>query len=345
MKKSLFIGLIVLIGTVAFISLTPRTGEPERGDGGKLHIVTTFAPLFIFTANIVGDTAQIENLLPSGVGPHDYSFTPADVVKIANADVVIKQGRGLDDWVDEVIRAVGRENLTIIVASEGIEPHTGTSAFDPSGGSVEMTTNSPGVAVSSRQRSTRPPALGSQAVDFLVQSDLVRPDSDDPHLWLDPFLAMQEVERIRDGLMIADPQHRDIYAREAERYLLDLLALDREIRAVLADLPKHDFVAFHPAFRYFAYEYGLREVGVIEEVPGEEPSPQELVRLVEDVRRARVEVIFSEPQFSPKIVELLARDYGLRIAELDPLETGEFRRDYYEEIIRKNVATLVRAFQ
>lgn len=307
----------VIGAVVALMFFYSRGGKVSEEDiRGRLRIVTTFTPLYIFTKNIVGDAASVENLLSEGVGPHDYSFTPADVRKIANADVMIKQGRGLDDWVDEVIRAAGRNDLVVIVASEGLEPHRGLDDW------VDE-------------------VIWIQAPEL----SLVRPTPDDPHLWLDPFLAAQEVERIRDGLMALDPANRDTYALLAERYILKLLGLDREIRAALADIPRRDFVAFHPAFRYFAYEYGLREVGVIEEVPGEKPSPQELTRLVDVARRADVRVVFSEPQFSPKIVELLARDYGLRIAELDPLETGEFRLDYYEEIMRKNLAILIAAFK
>lgn len=305
MKMRFFIiGIVILVVLGALWWFTiPQEDETEDD---RLQVVTTFAPLYIFAANVARDAAHVENLLPSGVGPHDYSFSPRDVAKIADADVVIKQGRGIDDWVDEVIRAAGKTDIKVIVASDGIEAHTGT----------------PDIA-----------------------SSLVRPDVDDPHSWLDPFLVAQEVENIRDGLMAEDPGSSEIYARNAEEYILKLLELDSEIHTAFRDLLERNFVSFHPAFRYFAYEYGLREVGVIEEIPGREPTPQELARLIEDVRRAGVKVIFSEPQFSPKIVELLHRDYNLEIAELDPLETGEFRVDYYEKVIRKNIATLVSAFQ
>lgn len=315
-RSVVFIFVVVVLIVFGVIFIVDDT-KPEVGDDDRLHIVTTFTPLYIFTKNVVQDTALVENLLPSGVGPHDYSFTPSDLVKIARADVVVKQGRGLDDWVDGAIEAAGRNDIRVIVASEGIEPHTGPAAVDISTGAILSTPD-----------------------DYFL-----KPVPEDPHLWIDPFLAMREVERIRDGLMMIDGENSLNYAKNAEEYMLRLLALDAEVRQALDILPKRDFVTFHPAFRYFAYEYGLREVAVIEEVPGGEPSPTDLVKLVDDVKSIGVNVIFSEPQFSPKIVQTLAQDYGLRVAELDPMETGELDVGYYELVTRKNVNAIVDSFK
>lgn len=314
MRSASLVLIIIALGLAGFFVFRGAR-ELGRPPSLKLHIVTTFIPMYIFTKNITRDLAEVENLLPRGVGPHDYAFTPSDVTKVARADLIVKHGRGIDDWVGEVIRAAGRNDLTVIVASEGIEPHTGPPGFSPEDGSVVPAAPAP----------------------------LVKPDPEDPHIWIDPFLAVAEVERIRDGLMARDPAQAGEYARNAETYLLRLLTLDGEIREAFRALPRRDFVAFHPAFRYFAYEYELREVAAIEEIPGEAPSPAALARIADEVERTGVNVIFSEPQFLPQIVETLARDYGLRVAELDPLETGETRPDYYEEVMRLNVQAIVNA--
>lgn len=311
----ILIVVVVLVGGLSFG--LHKQEQPLVRDPNKLQVVTTFAPLYIFTKNIVGDHAEVHNLLSRGVGPHDYSFTPSDVKTIAEADVLIKQGRHLDEWVDEVVAAAGSIDLAVIIAGEDIEPHTGSISLDINEGQISAAPEVP----------------------------LVRPDPEDSHLWIDPFLAIKEVENIRDGLMRADPARATEYALGAEEYLLRLLALDQEVRSALNDLPKRDFVSFHPAFRYFAYEYGLREVAVIEKTPGEEPTPQGLIRIIEQVQESEAKVIFIEPQFSPKIAKILAQDYGLRLAELDPLETGELREDYYEEVTRKNVQTIIESFQ
>ncbi|MBI4280836.1 zinc ABC transporter substrate-binding protein [Candidatus Uhrbacteria bacterium] len=319
MRLKVFFGIlltVLLLGAGILFSFYGRQESPAS-DQGKLKVLTTFLPLYVFTKNVAGDIARVENLLPQGVGPHDYAFSPSDVIKVAEAEVVVKQGRGFDDWIDKVISASGKKDIRVIVAGDGIEAHTGVPRYDPLSGPVS------------------PPA----------NLTLVRPDPNDPHLWLDPFLAVREVERIRDGLMEADPEHANEYARNAEAFLLRLIDLDTEIRWQLRDLSRREFVAFHSAFRYFAYEYELREAAVIEEIPGREPSPAELARIVEQIQRTGVRVIFSEPQFSPKIVETLIGDYGLRLVEIDTLETGELRPDYYEEVMRENVRKIADALK
>lgn len=306
--------LLILLGIGGFFVFR---GAREIRPTEKLQVVTTFLPMYVFAKNVAGDLADVENLLPRGAAPHDYAFEPSDILKVAKADVVIKNGRGIDDWLDAAVSAAGRADLRVITASDGIEPHTGSAGFSP-------------------QADFEAPA---------PKLPLQKPDPKDSHVWLDPFLAIKEVENIRNSLMAADPANANGYARNAEEYLLKLLALDTEIRQDLAKLSKREFVAFHSAFRYFAYEYELREVAVIEEFPGKDPTPAELAKLAKDIEKYNVKVIFSEPQFSPKIVETLARDYGLRIAQLDPFETGDLDVRYYEEVMRKNVQTIVEALE
>lgn len=316
MRKGAIILIVSVLALLGLFLMSSERSPKVPRDTKRLSVVTTFVPLYVFTKNVAGSAASVENLLPGGVGPHEYAPTPSDVARLGKADVIIKQG-GIDDWVDILIMATTGKDRRIIVAGSGIAPHTGP----------------PGIT------------LNGQTVVSSPTLPLVKPTSDDPHVWLDPFLAVREVERIRDGLMAADPTRREVYARNAEVYMLQLLELDHEIRGALGPLTEREFVTFHPAFRYFAYEYELVEVAAIEEVPGEEPSPAQLVRLADEVKKRGVRVIFSEPQFSPRIVETLARDYGLRIATLDPLETGELRADYYEEVMRKNAQAIVEALR
>jgi ABC-type Zn uptake system ZnuABC Zn-binding protein ZnuA len=87
----------------------------------KLKILTTIAPLYSFTVNITGNLAQVDNLLPSGAGPHEYAFSPADIKKIMESDILIKNGINLESWLDNVIESSGKEKLTIVDTSSGTE--------------------------------------------------------------------------------------------------------------------------------------------------------------------------------------------------------------------------------
>lgn len=167
-------------------------------------------------------------------------------------------------------------------------------------------------------------------------------DPPDPHVWVDPLRAVRMVENIADGLSYNDPAHAASYRARAAASAEHLRFLDAEFRSQLAPLSEKRFIAFHPAWGYFAERYGLEQLAVIEQVPGREPTAQELAELITLVRQTGVRALMSEPQFSPKIVEVLARDLGLAVREVNP-EGGELSSEGYERFMRANVAAFIRA--
>jgi zinc transport system substrate-binding protein len=140
-----------------------------------------------------------------------------------------------------------------------------------------------------------------------------------PHVWLSPRDAIHQVEAIRDALIRADPADAPAYRANAERYVGELRALDREIRAAVATFRTRKFIAFHPAWAYFARDYGLEEAAVIERSPGREPSPAEVAAIIRTARSIGARAIFAEPEFSPKAAQVIAAESGIRVLMLDPL--------------------------
>jgi ABC-type Zn uptake system ZnuABC Zn-binding protein ZnuA len=111
----------ILFGiTLLFISLSACQQSSHQSET-KLKILTTIAPLYCFTINITGDHADVENLLPSGAGPHEYSLTPRDVKKITQAQVLIKNGVNLEGWLDDLIASADKKKLIIVDTSLGVE--------------------------------------------------------------------------------------------------------------------------------------------------------------------------------------------------------------------------------
>lgn len=166
----------------------------------------------------------------------------------------------------------------------------------------------------------------------------------DPHIWLDPLNANVMVQHIRDTLIKADPTNKLIYESNAGHYITRLNQLNQNYTQTLSSLPNKKFVAFHSAFRYLAKRYGLTEVGVLEPAPGKEPTAKELAAIIEAIRQSKVKTIFSEPQFSPRIVEAVAKDLSLQVLSLDPLETAT-AGDTYLVTMRRNLETLRHGLQ
>jgi zinc transport system substrate-binding protein len=165
-----------------------------------------------------------------------------------------------------------------------------------------------------------------------------------PHLWLDPELAMRQAEKVRDGLIAVDPDHADLYRQNAERYLATLQALDAEIQAETATWTHRRFVAFHSAWVYFARRYGLEQVAAIEPFPGREPSPEWLANIVTTIRQSNVPVVFAEPQLPPRAAQAVASEAGARVLTLDPLG-GVPGRSTYVDLMRYNVSQMAQALR
>jgi zinc transport system substrate-binding protein len=165
-----------------------------------------------------------------------------------------------------------------------------------------------------------------------------------PHIWLDPQQAMVQMERIRDALIQADAEQSALYRANATRLLAEVGRLDREIAAEVATWTGRQFIAFHPAWVYFARRYGLEQAAVIERSPGREPSPAELARIVGTAERIGARAIFAEPQFSSKAAEAIALESGARVLFLDPLGSSLKDRSYLA-MMRFNVAQMALALR
>ena len=190
---------------------------------------------------------------------------------------------------------------------------------------------------------------GMTVIDASRGIDLMEEDGEaNPHVWLSITKDIEQVKNIRDQLKEADPAHADQYEANAAAYLAKLEALKTEMHATLDDVPHKDIVTFHEAFPYFAEEFGLHILGVIEREPGVDPTPAELETTIEQVKALPVKVLFAEPQYSPAAAETIARETGAKLYSLDPVVTGEATpdaKDAYLDAMRKNMETLKEALQ
>jgi zinc transport system substrate-binding protein len=139
----------------------------------------------------------------------------------------------------------------------------------------------------------------------------------DPHVWLAPRHVEHLAIALEAALGRLLPEHRAEFARNLAAFRAEIAALDAEIREALAPVRGRRFVVFHPAWGYFAEEYGLEQVAIEHE--RKEPDTRELAELLEMARREKVEVVFVQPQFSDASARVIAREIGARVEVLDPL--------------------------
>jgi zinc transport system substrate-binding protein len=143
----------------------------------------------------------------------------------------------------------------------------------------------------------------------------------DPHVWLDPLLAKKQVENIRDGLIMTDPNHKDIYVNNSNNFLNELDNLDEKIRTDLESCKKKDFITFHNSFSYFAKQYGLNQHSISNTDPESEVTPARLTEIINIAKTLGLQVIYSEELVDPRQATVIAQEVpDGKVLVLSPIE-------------------------
>ncbi|MDY4830693.1 MAG: zinc ABC transporter substrate-binding protein, partial [Campylobacter sp.] len=139
----------------------------------------------------------------------------------------------------------------------------------------------------------------------------------DPHVWLNPMLAITMARNISDALIDMDKANKDFYLKNFQKLMNDLLAFDESAKKELAGLKNRKFVVYHPAWGYFAEHYDLEQISI--ERNGKEPKIDEMASTVKMIKDENIKVIFADPNRSQKSAQVLASQTGAKVELLDPL--------------------------
>jgi zinc transport system substrate-binding protein len=298
---------IVLLGIFPWLGACGGTNStrPPAATAQPLTVVATFVPMYEFTKAVAGNKAQVEILVPPGSEVHDYQMKPEDLRKLAQAKLLIKNGLGLDDFADGLISSSGNADLKVVNTSKGVKPLSQAEALVP-----------------------------------IVKSAKERPSN--PHVWLDPIRAQQQIRTIQDALSAIDPDNSKSYKSNAESYVGKLQTLDQEYKKALASTSKKEFITFHDAFPYLADRYGLRQLAIIA-IPEDELTPEDVKKTVQAAKKYEVKVLLSEPGVDNKLFTTLSKDLNINVKTLDSLENGTLDPDYYFKVMRANLEVLKEA--
>ena len=167
-------------------------------------------------------------------------------------------------------------------------------------------------------------------------------------MWVSISKNIEEVSNIAKELSAFDPNHASEYEANADAYIAKLENLRTEMHAALDNVNNKDIITFHEAFPYFAEEFNLNIAGVIEVEPDSEPSAKEVENIISIINEKNIKALFTEPQYSSKIADTIAKETGSSIYTLDPIVTGDANEDAYDDYIVKmqeNLNTLKEALK
>lgn len=278
---------------------------------GRMKVSATIEPLADFCRNVGGDLVEVETLIPPGASSHVFEPTASQFVFVSQSRVFVMVGLQLETWASGVIQKVGGRGMVIVVTSDAVPGDQLIKA-----GAFNGEPGSPGAPY-------------------------------DPHVWLDPTIAMYQVQAIADGFIKADPAHAAAYRKNAAAYNAKLAVLDREIAARVATFTHRDFVALHPGWTYFSRRYSINQAGAVQEFPEQEPSGKQIADIVKTIKAKHIKVIFAEPQISPKAAQVIASEIpGMRVLYLDPLgDPAKPDVSTYIKMMQHNVNVMSEALQ
>jgi len=262
------------------------------------------------------------SLLHSGCGPA-RSLGQKERVKVAASIMPLA----------DMARQIGGEYVeVVVVVPAGSDPHT----YEPSPGDVSTLSGSQLILrvgagfddwVSKVAAGAAPEAeilTLSHGLDLLAETGTEDDErAGNPHIWLDPILMRDFLgPAVADGLAKLLPAQKEYFMENLKLWQEKLTELDSEIRFALSGVSQKYFISFHPAWSYFAKRYGLVELAVLEEKPGEEPTIADLIGLIKAAEAKGKPPIFVEPQFNRQMAETVARQYGGSVYTVDPLGTS-----------------------
>ena len=171
---------------------------------------------------------------------------------------------------------------------------------------------------------------------------------ENPHVWVSVSNAIIQVKNIAEQLAALDPANAEKYKSNANVYTKKLESLREDMHSNLDNVKTKNIITFHEAFPYFAKEFNLNIIDVIEREPGTEPSPKELEETIDKVKQLKVKALFAEPQYPAKAAEVIAKETGAKVFTLNPAVTGESKPNAYDDyiiIMKKNLDVLKEALQ
>lgn len=326
-------GLIALGMALSTVGCS-KAPDVWEGKGGPPRVVVSFPPLYSYVKSVAGDRNVGVICLCTTTGPHHYTYTSMDAMKLKKADLFFAMGLKLDDaFTDQALASSGNPNLKAV-----------TKLGD---------------------RIVKEVEAKKLPEDYLIEGScehhhhdegLDHPGHDheheiDPHMWLGIPQAIVMVQTIRDELKAVDPAGSAEYDANTEAYIARLKKLQEEGKAMMPPR-KPRMVTFHESLNYFADSFGLKIVDVIRKSPGTDPTNKEFSDLVERSIINKIRFIAVEPQYPKEgpavalVNEMKKKGYtDVEVIEIDPMETAdesELSAEWYEKKLRENLETIKR---
>jgi zinc transport system substrate-binding protein len=262
-------------------------------------VVVSIKPIHSLVAAVMEGVGTPDLIVDGAASPHTYALKPSNARNLEQAQVVFWVGPGMEAFLQKPLTSLG-SNATVVELDQApgitkLKFREG-GAFEPHDDGDE-------------------PAAGEKHAHDHDDHDHGEFDT---HLWLDPHNAKAMVAEVTTSLVAADPANALTYEANQKALNDKLDALDTEIASTIAPVKDKPFIVFHDAYQYFEHRYGVRVSGSITVSPESIPGAQRVSEIHSKVADLGATCVFAEPQFEPKLVNVVLEGTSAKSGVLDP---------------------------
>lgn len=288
----------------AFVSLSACGSADTQDEQGteseeKLEVYTTLFAWEDFTKQIGGDHVNVENVVPAGSDAHTYDPTPQTLTNIAEGDVFVMTGNGMEGFAGEVESTIGNQDVQIAKVAEAANRE---EAHNHEEGESEEE--------------------HAEHAEESNSGDEHDHGGTDPHVWIDPVQAKEAAGAIKDQLVEADPDNEQAYENNYEELAAELEELDERFQTLVDESSKNQFIVSHAAYGYWEERYGLEEIAVNGVNAQNEPSTQEINDIIDTAENNDLNAIMVEENIPSDTTDVLQEEIGAEVYTLNNLESA-----------------------
>ncbi|ERK31716.1 metal ABC transporter solute-binding protein, Zn/Mn family [Clostridium intestinale] len=301
MNKKFLSAMVLALSVSILGGCATKTNKADSGNkDDKVKVIVSFNPLKEFVEAVGKDKVDVQTVIPEGTEPHDFEPKAKDMEAISKADIFVYNGLGMEEWVEKTLEAVDNKELSIVVASDNIDPI--------------------------KNEDEHADEHEEEAGEEHEHGEF------DPHTWLSLQSAKIEAENIKNALVKVDETNKDFYEANYTEFAAELDTLYNDYKTKFDSVSNKVFVTGHAAFGYLCRDFGLEQNSVEDVFAEGEPTPQKLEKLIEYSKTHKVKTIFMEELASPKVSETLAKEVGATVEKIYTIESKEDNKNYIESM-------------
>ncbi len=356
--KYLFLLVTLLIISACNEGTSEESNNTDNSeDGETLTIFTTIYPLQDFAEKIGGEYVVVENMIPPGADAHTYEPTARDMIEVADGDVFLYNGSGLEGFVEALIETVKNENVSVVEASKGISLIESSHDHDHGDGHEEEHEGHEHGEGHEEDHEGHDHSEGHEEEhedhDHGESHEEEHGDHDhhhgdqDPHLWLDPLLSISMAENVKKALVELKPEHEDYFEENFQQLKGQLEQLDADFQQMANTAQKDTFIVSHAGYGYWEHRYGLHQIGITGLSGTNEPSHKQIQDIIDLAEENDLNYIMMEQNIPSKMAEVVQGETNTEALYLHNLEVLmpadiENNEDYFS-LMKKNIEALEKA--